>query len=320
MADLAVLGELLIDFTEAGHSPEGKRLFEQNAGGAPANVAVAVSRLGISAAFVGKVGRDMHGDFLRETLEKNGIDTRGLVSDDKAFTTLAFVSIDSEGDRKFAFGRKPGADMFLKKEELNHDVLENCRILGIGSLSMTDEPARSATLEAIKIAHTHGARIAYDPNYRAQLWSGDIEARKYMRKLARYADYIKLSDDEIEMVTGFTEPEEAADLLLSKGAKVVVVTMGKNGALLAVPGKKKRISAINKYKIVDTTGAGDSFWGAFLYKLLLEDDMDVVTFDQLCENTEFASAAAIYCCMHRGALESMPTGEDVERILQAEKQ
>ena len=199
--DVAVLGEALIDFTEYGTVDGGGRLFEQNPGGAPANVACAVSRLGGRAAFLGKVGADMHGRFLRDTLAGEGVDVSGMVLDESVFTTLAFVALSGTGERSFSFARKPGADTCLRREEVCKDVLENCGILHVGSLSLTDEPARSATLWAVEQVRARGGAVAYDPNYRASLWRDEESARKQMRSLVPMADYIKISDEETELLT-----------------------------------------------------------------------------------------------------------------------
>ena len=170
MFSVSALGELLIDFTDAGTSAGGQRLFERNAGGAPANVLVALEKLGHKTAFLGKVGCDMHGEFLRATLEEQGIDTRGLISDPDAFTTLAFVALSPDGEREFSFARKPGADTRITADELARDVIADSRVFHVGSLSLTDEPARSATLAALSAAREAGCTLSYDPNYRANLW------------------------------------------------------------------------------------------------------------------------------------------------------
>lgn len=167
--DIVALGELLIDFTEAGYGASGMKLFEQNPGGAPANLLTVVSHMGFKTSFIGKVGNDMHGLFLKRTLEQEGIGTDSLIVDDSVFTTLAFVEIDKNGERNFSFARKPGADTQLKAEELNQELLKNCKIFHFGSLSLTDDPAKKATQEAVRIAGDAGAVISYDPNYRASL-------------------------------------------------------------------------------------------------------------------------------------------------------
>ena len=168
--DIVALGELLIDFTEAGHSQGGRKLFEQNPGGAPANLLTVASHFGYRTSFIGKVGNDMHGKFLKRTLQTEGINTDAIVEDPDYFTTLAFVEIGENGERNFSFARKPGADTQLKKEELDQMLISGCRIFHFGSLSLTDEPAESATIEAVKMAKAVGVLISYDPNYRPSLW------------------------------------------------------------------------------------------------------------------------------------------------------
>lgn len=176
--DIVALGELLIDFTEAGHSQGGRKLFEQNPGGAPANLLTVASHFGYHTSFIGKVGNDMHGKFLKKTLQKEGINTDAIVEDPGYFTTLAFVEIGESGERNFSFARKPGADTQLKKEELDQTLISGCRIFHFGSLSLTDEPAESTTIEAVKMAKAAGALISYDPNYRPSLWKSKEDAVK----------------------------------------------------------------------------------------------------------------------------------------------
>ena len=210
MFDIVALGELLIDFTYHGRSENGMRLFEQNPGGAPANMLCAASNLGSSTAFIGKVGRDMHGDYLRRVLEEKGVDTGGLISAEDVFTTLAFVELSETGERKFSFARKPGADTCLTACEVKRELLEGCRIFHFGSLSLTDEPSRSATIEAVKAAKKAGAIISYDPNYRAPLWKSEDEATEIMRSVLPFADIVKISDEEVGLITGESSPEAAA--------------------------------------------------------------------------------------------------------------
>lgn len=177
--DIAALGELLIDFTETGRSENGMKIFEQNPGGAPANLLTVASHMGYRTEFIGKVGKDMHGDFLKATLQKEGIGVSNLLQDEKYFTTLAFVEIAADGERKFSFARKPGADTQLRKEELDQTLISDCKIFHFGSLSLTDEPAEGATIKAVKMAKEAGALISYDPNYRPSLWkSKEIAVEK----------------------------------------------------------------------------------------------------------------------------------------------
>lgn len=310
MFDVTALGEVLIDFTPYGKSEAGMSLFEQNPGGAPANVLAALSNLGLKPAFIGKVGDDMHGALLKDTLDRVGIDTTGMVVDPDFFTTLAFVSLNN-GERSFSFARKPGADTQLKKEEVNVDILKQTKIFHCGSLSLTDEPARSATFYAVEEAKKAGAVISYDPNYRPLLWSSEAEAIEKMRSMVPHADIMKISDEETVLLSGKEDPREAAQELLDQGVSCVVVTLGKDGALL----KTKQIEVQRKGKarnVVDTTGAGDSFWGGLLSRLALNNvKPGDLTEKQAEEYLEFANAVAGLCVEKRGAIPAMPTLEQV---------
>lgn len=262
MIDVTAMGEVLIDFTPCGLSEGGRNVFEQNPGGAPANVLVALSRLGYRTAFIGKVGDDMHGRLLEDTLKENKVDVSGLCIDPAYFTTLAFVQL-KDGERDFSFARKPGADTQIRPDEVNLDVLNQSFIFHFGSLSLTDEPARSATLFAVEHAKKAGAVISYDPNYRAPLWPNEETARRTMRSVVPYVDIMKISDEETELLTDVSDPYEAAGVLLDQGVKCVVVTLGAEGAMLRT--KEFTVKEPTRAaRVVDTTGAGDSFWGGLL--------------------------------------------------------
>ena len=317
MFDLVALGELLVDFIESGISVNNQRLFEQNPGGAVANVACAAARLGIKTSFIGKVGNDMHGAFLASTLQNTGVNTDNLVISDEVFTTMAFVALSKGGERAFSFARKPGADTCLKVEEVNEALLSDCRILHVGSLSMTDEPAREATLYAVKTAKNKGAIISYDPNYRAMLWKNKSDAMLHMRSVLPYADLVKMSDEETLLLTDFEDPQEALQYLLSNGARVAIVTLGDKGALLGFNGMYAHIPAFAMPEVVDTTGAGDAFWGAFLSKVLKGDSIDNLSFDMLKEYVRFSNAAAALCVTKRGAIPAMPAEDEVRRLMEA---
>ena len=313
--DITALGELLIDFTYAGESESGQRLFEQNPGGAPANVLAAAGRLGLSAAFIGKVGADMHGEFLRDTLVNAGIDTRGLVMDPAAFTTLAFVALGANGERSFSFARKPGADTLLRTDELPLELIRESRVFHVGSLSLCAEPARSATVAALEEAEKAGCIISYDPNYRAALWDDKETAKAHMCSLLPYADMVKISDEETELLTGFTAPEEAAAAILEYGAGLAAVTLGAGGVYIAVRDGRCRIAGY-RVAAVDTTGAGDAFWGALIYAMLrMGKKPDELTADDAVRLARFANAAAALCVSKRGAIPAMPTLAEVEKFI-----
>lgn len=315
MYEVTALGELLIDFTPSGTSEAGMRIFEQNPGGAPANVLAALARMGMKTAFIGKVGADMHGAFLKETLDAEGIDTKGLIVADDVFTTLAFVSLNENGERQFSFARKPGADTCLTSEEVNLDVLKETKIFHIGSLSLTDEPCRSATFHALEKAKEMGKIISYDPNYRALLWDSKEKAIEGMRSVLSYVNVMKLSDEETTLLTGLEAPADAAAKLCADGIPLVVVTLGKDGSYVCTKEGGCVVPGFTA-KSVDTTGAGDSFWGGFLYKLAESGKHPAdVTLEEAKVFARFGNAVASLCVEKRGGIPAMPSLEAVAERL-----
>lgn len=311
---IAALGELLIDFTEAGVSPSGMRLYEQNPGGAPANVLCIAARQGLKTAFLGKVGQDMHGQFLRSVLDKEGIDTRGLVMSKDFYTTLAFVSLSENGEREFSFVRGPGADTLFKADELDTDILSDCGIFHFGSLSLTDEPARETTFRAAVLAAESGAIISYDPNYRSTLWESEAVAVELMRKPLSTADIVKVSDEEALLLTGKTDIESAANAILRMGPRLAIVTRGSGGAMYSHDGRHGYVPAFRISGIADTTGAGDAFWGAFLSRLSEYDGLNTFLPD-IEKHMRFANAAAALCVSRFGAIPAMPRKAEIEEFL-----
>lgn len=310
--ELVALGEVLIDFTQAGFSANGQALFERNAGGAPANVAVQAARLGMSAQFVGKVGADMHGGFLRRSLQERGVDVSSVVRDPEAFTTLAFVEVDPlTAERSFSFARKPGADTRLSPADVPDQAVRACRVLHVGSLSLTDEPVRSATLHAVELARQAGALISYDPNYRASLWPTEHEAIEQMETLLHRADLVKINEDEAVLLCGTNNPEAAGQYILDQGAALVAVTMGSQGAFIATRAENVFVPTC-PCQPRDATGAGDSFWGALLYRLVHErelrtvGDLMALSREELFFAGSFACAAASCCVERPGAIPAMP--------------
>lgn len=310
--DIAALGELLIDFTETGRSENGMKIFEQNPGGAPANLLTVASHMGYRTEFIGKVGKDMHGDFLKATLQKEGIGVSNLLQDEKYFTTLAFVEIAADGERKFSFARKPGADTRMEKEEIDVDILDKTHIFHVGSLSLTEQPARDTTHYAIRRAKEKGSIISYDPNYRASLWKDEETAKKQMRSLVPYVDIMKISDEETKLLTDKESPEEATEILFRKGVKIVAVTLGSDGAYLYCKEGGVHIPGFVS-KAVDTNGAGDSFWGGFLYCISKAGKRpEAFTMDELKEYVRFGNAVASLCVERKGAIPAMPELAQVE--------
>ncbi len=313
---ITTLGELLIDYTDAGVSESGNKLFEQNAGGAVANVAVAVRRLGYPSAFIGKVGKDLQGEFLIKSLADVGVDITGVISDEKVFTTLAFVQLSPEGERSFSFSRKPGADTMLQLFEVNETKLKSSTVLAVGSLSLTAEPARSTTRHALNSAKGNGVMVAYDPNYRASLWQSEEIAKEQMRSLLPLVDVMKLSDEEIGLICDAETVEQAAERLLAEGIKVVCVTLGKKGAYVATADGCATVKGID-LPAVDTTGAGDAFWGGFLYSLVKSKlPLEQITAKDAAQFAYFGNATATLCVQKRGAIPAMPTLPEVEELLQ----
>lgn len=315
MFDITALGELLIDYTGVGVSPSGMELYEQNPGGAPANVLACAAKLGNNTAFIGKIGADMQGEFLRKTLREAKINADGLITDENFFTTLAFVILRENGQRSFSFARKPGADTQLCKGEVELSIIKNSRIFHFGSLSLTDSPAREATLYAIEEAKKAGCVISYDPNYRPLLWKNESEATAQMRSVLPYVDMVKLSDEETELLTGFADPQSAAKYLIDSGITLAAVTLGKNGVLIATKGGCETVPGFN-VGAIDTTGAGDAFWGAFLFSFgALGKKIAELDYSEIRAIASFANAAAALCVTRRGAIPAMPPLSDIEELL-----
>ncbi len=315
---LAALGELLIDFTPAGQSQQGGVLFERNPGGAPANVLVVVSKLGLSGVFMGKVGQDAFGEFLRDTLVQQKVDTEGLIMTTEANTTLAFVHLDEDGDRSFSFYRNPGADMLLKENEIDEEILSNSALFHFGSVSMTKEPARSATLKAAEKAKALGKTISYDPNLRPPLWGNLEEAKEVISQGLPYADILKISEEELEFLTDEKDPETGSKVLYDKyKTSIILVTLGPDGCFYR-NGQKTGHSSGFKVNSVDTTGAGDAFLGGFLYKFI-KSGKAVFDFDEveLREAIKFANAMGALTTTKRGAIPAIPSMDEVNNLVES---
>ena len=280
MVDITTVGEILIDLTQGGVNEQGIPRFDANPGGAPANLAVAASRLGASTAFIGKVGRDSFGDSLRGCLKENGVDVTGLVADPVQHTTLAVVSLDPSGERHFSFYRDPSADVNLNESEISTEQLKNTRFLHFGSVSLTAEPARSATLHAARSAKELGATVSYDPNYRASLWSDEKTAVERMLEPLPLVDVLKVSDEELPLLTGTEDLEAGTALLAEKGISLILVTLGPKGAFYRFRGQTGLVPGV-PCKVGDTNGAGDTFFGAALSQLAKLDSLDALSIPEL---------------------------------------
>lgn len=302
--ELVALGELLIDFTPCGVSETGMLRYERNPGGAPANVAAAASRLGLRAAFIGKVGDDLHGRFLRATLEGLDIDVSGLRLDPDKPTTLAFVELKAGGERDFSFVRRGCGDTQLRPEEVPEALIRGAKVLHLGTLSLTDEPARSATLRAVAIAEEAGVPISCDVNYRAPLWSSEAAFRRACRELLPHVQMLKVSQEEALLLTGLDEPARAAEALRRDfGPMTVAVTLGEGGAWL-----DGDLCPAFPARALDATGAGDCFWACWLFAKLRGR----------ADSLRFACAGASLCVEQRGAIPAMPDLRAVEARLRGE--
>ena len=309
MAKLVSIGEILIDLTQVGVTELGIPQFVANPGGAPANAAVAAAKLGADAGFIGCVGRDAFGAFLRSTLVSQGVDTAGLVETDQAPTTLAVVSVDSTGERSFQFYRKPGADICLEETMLDKSLLDSAKILHFGSVSLTADPSRAATMAAVRYAKVRGALVTYDPNYRANLWQDEETAVEAMRRPLPLVDVLKISDEETALLSGFSDPEEAAEALEAQGIPLVLVTLGADGVLYRFRAKTGRVSGFAT-KVADTNGAGDTFFGAVL-SALTEKSLVELEEEELREILKLANCAASITTSRPGAIPAMPTLQEV---------
>lgn len=317
MFDVTAVGELLIDFTPAGMSGQNHALFEQNPGGAPANVLACLARLGHPTAFIGKVGQDQFGLFLKQTLDQAGISTQGLVLTNDCHTTLAFVHLDGHGDRSFSFYRNPGADLLLTADEIDPELIKTSRIFHFGSVSLSDEPSRSATLAAARQAREAGCLISFDPNLRLMLWSSEDLARSVVLAAIPGTDVLKLSDEELVFLTGESDPSRGADQLISRyNLKLVLITKGPRGAY-ASNGLAQASCPAYDVRTIDTTGAGDAFAGAFLDQIL-QCGVPLERLDQqdLVRMLSFANAAGSLATTRKGAIPAMPAREEIQACIQ----
>ena len=318
--DVVALGELLIDFTESGVSEQGNLLLEAYPGGAPCNVLSMLSRLGHKTAFIGKVGRDGFGLRLRETLKELGIDGRGLLTDNRIHTTLAFVHKLPNGDRDFSFYRNPGADMMLTADEVPEELIGNARIFHFGSLSMTHPWNREATVKALRTAKKRNCLISFDPNLRAPLWDDLEEARRQIAFGIACCDILKISDDELAWFTG-KSGQDAGIAILQEQYRVSLILLSKGPAgSSAYYQWKERIRADAEpflmKNTVETTGAGDTFCACALH-YLLEHGIRDLSQANLEELLRFANAAAAIITTRKGALRVMPAREEIESLIGA---
>lgn len=313
--DVIALGELLIDFTMNGQSEQGNNMFEACPGGAPCNVLALLNKMGKKTAFIGKVGKDQFGALLRDTITEAGIDASNLMVDENVNTTLAFVHTFPDGDREFSFYRNPGADMMLTADEVNPEVVKDTKVFHFGTLSMTHEGVREATKKAVETAKANGCLVSFDPNLRPPLWSSLDFAKEQMEYGFGKCDILKISDNEIQFVSGKEDYDEGiAYLQETYNIPLILLTMGKDGSRAYYKGMRVERPGFS-VKAIETTGAGDTFCGSSL-NYLVDHDFENLTEEQLGEMLTFANAAAALVTTKKGAIKAMPVKEEVLELIQ----
>ena len=314
--DVTALGELLIDFTDSGLSPQGNPLLEANPGGAPCNVLSMLQRLGARTAFIGKVGDDGFGHMLEKTIQEQGIDSSGLCFDAAVHTTLALVLKKADGDRDFSFYRNPGADIMLSKDQVRTDLIEQSRIFHFGSLSLTDEPVRNATQLAVDTAKKAVCLFSFDPNLREPLWPSLDDAHQQIDWGMKQCDYLKISDNEIVWFTGKDDYQEGIDALFAQypNIRLITLSMGADGSVGCTRQFRVNVPAYLQEGTIETTGAGDTFCACVL-KMILDHGIDGLNEEVVSKGLHFANAAASIVTTRKGALRVMPSIEEVEALI-----
>lgn len=312
MYDIVAIGELLIDFI-----PEVNReeiVYVANPGGAPCNYLAMASQMGASTAFIGKVGNDKFGQYLKKELEDHGIDSTYLKMDQDVNTTLAFVHLD-RGERSFSFYRQACSDIQLESRDIDATILSNTKAVHFGSLSLTDEPIRSAVLEFLEQARNQGTLISYDPNYREKLWNNEDEALHYMKLGLDYANYVKLSEEELEFITKEKDVEKASGMLMKDPIRLLCVTLGERGVFYRTP---HMFGCVTGYasEVIDTTGAGDAFFGALMAQIIQSDTShQKIQETELIHYLKVANCAASLCIEEYGGMKSLPDVSAIETRL-----
>lgn len=317
MSDVVAVGEYLIDFTSEYPNEQGAMMYSCNPGGAPVNVLVQLAKLGASASFIGKVGADGFGSFLADVLRQHGVDTRGMHFTDKAFTTLAFVTNEADGERSFDFNRNPGADQLLMSEEVDPEIIRASKIFHFGSVSLTHEPSRSATVQAVRYAKSFGKWVSYDPNLRANLWpGGEAEAVPVITSIMPEVDILKVSEEELRLFSGLEDIEAGAKLLAGRyDIALVLVTMGKEGCFYWTRNCKGHVAGF-PVQAIDTTGAGDAFYGTALYGLLREGkELAALTDNELAAIVRYANAAGAWVTTRKGAIPALASKDELDQFI-----
>ena len=319
MYDVVALGELLIDFAPQSTNEAGYPILSANPGGAPGNFLAALSKYGCRTAMIGKIGNDTFGKLLIKTLNDAGIDTSGIIMDPSVFTTLAFVSLDASGNRDFSFARKPGADTCLMPEEVNESLFTGSKVFHFGTLSLTDEPAASATRRAVELAKKHGLLISVDPNLRKPLWKREEDAKAAIEWSLHQADIVKISDEEIDWLWGLSPEEGAWKLLTEYSVSLVYATLGPKGCYAATRHQAVNIQSPSGIHVVDTTGAGDIFGGSAMSQFIqCSKSPSDLSEEDLKKIVRFACTAASLSTQKHGGITSVPDLKQINSLLKSE--
>lgn len=318
MPEAITLGELLVDFVsvEKDVSLADLPAFSGAAGGAPANVAVGLARLGVSVGFVGKIGSDPFGEFLRRTLDRAGVDIELLRVSEGARTTLAFVASRSDGQKDICFYRNPGADTLLTAEEVSPGYLQSARLFHFGSVSLSKSPAREATMHAALIARGAGLLVSYDPNWRPSLWNDPREANGRIWEAMALADVVHCAEEEWEFITGASDLPAGARRILQAGPQLVVVTRGERGCYFDDGLSRGEVAGF-EVDVVDPLGAGDAFVAAMISQVMYARKKVKLSEGQLREIMTYANAAGALACTRRGVIPALPTADQLEQFLSA---
>lgn len=316
MKNVISIGEALIDFIPNKKGCPLKQVdsFQRVCGGAPTNVSAVISKLGGNSKIITKLGKDAFGDFIIDTLNSLNVDTSCILRTDIANTCLAFVSLEENGNRDFSFYRNPSADMLLDKTELQSKWFDDIGILHFCSVALAESPMKYAHIEAIKMAKQHDAIISFDPNVRLPLWKNHKECKDTINEFIKYADILKISDEEIEFITGMDIYKASEKLFNENNVKIILYSMGKDGAMILTKNAKIVVPSVD-VSVKDTTGAGDSIIGAFLYCLCKDNisakNLDSISNEKLKEYLKFANYYASYSTMGSGAINSYANLEQI---------
>lgn len=313
--DAVALGELLIDFTDNGVSEQGNPILEANPGGAPCNVLAMLNRLGKKTVFIGKVGDDRFGHMLKDVVKESGTDVTNLITDSSAHTTLAFVHTMEGGEREFSFYRDPGADMLLTADEVREDIITASRLFHFGTLSSTHDGVKAATRYAIDVAEKNGLLISFDPNLREPLWKSLDDARREIEYGLSHCNILKISDNELEFMTGTDNYDEGIRILRGRfDIDLIFLTLGSSGSRAFYKDISAETPSFNEVTPIEKTGAGDTFAGCALSRVL-DYGMENITEDRLKELLVFANAGATLVTARKGALKVMPQEEEINDLI-----